>query len=38
LNSGLNLAGVPPFVNLLINGSALIAGVALAVALGRRRA
>jgi len=38
LNSGLNLAGVPPFVNLLVNGVALISGVALAVALGRRRA
>jgi ribose transport system permease protein len=38
LNSGLNLAGVPPFVNSYVNGVALIAGVALAVVLGRRRA
>ncbi len=38
LNSGLNLAGVPPYVNSVVNGTALIAGVALAVVLGRRRA
>ncbi len=37
LNSGLNLAGVPPYVNSYVNGVALILGVALAVALGRRR-
>ena len=38
LNSGLNLAGVPPYVNSFVNGVALIAGVALAVLLSRRRA
>lgn len=38
LNSGLNLAGVAPYVNSYVNGVALIAGVALAVVLGRRRA
>jgi len=38
LNSGLNLAGVPPYVNSYVNGVALIAGVALAVLLGRRKA
>lgn len=37
VNSGLNLAGAPPFVNSYVNGSALIAGVALAAWLGRRR-
>lgn len=37
LNSGLNLAGVPPYTSDLINGVALIAGVALAGYLGRRR-
>lgn len=37
LNSGLNLAGVPPYVNSYVNGAALVTGVALAVALGRRR-
>ncbi len=37
LNSGLNLAGAPEYVNLYLNGAALIVGVALAVRLGRRR-
>lgn len=37
INSGLNLAGAEPYVNLYVNGAALILGVALAVALGRRR-
>ena len=37
VNSGLNLAGAPPYVNSYVNGSALIAGVALAAWLGRRR-
>lgn len=38
LNSGLNLAGVPPYVNSIVNGVALITGVALAVLLSRRKA
>lgn len=38
LNSGLNLAGVDSYVNDFANGIALIAGVALAGAFGRRRA
>jgi ribose transport system permease protein len=37
LNSGLNLAGVATYVNDFANGIALIAGVALAGMLGRRR-
>lgn len=37
LNSGLNLAGAPPFVSQYVNGAALIVGVALAVIIGRRR-
>lgn len=37
LNSGLNLAGAPTYVNSYVNGGALLVGVALAVALGRRR-
>jgi ribose transport system permease protein len=37
LNSGLNLAGVATYVNDFANGVALIAGVALAGLLGRRR-
>jgi ribose transport system permease protein len=37
LNNGLNLAGVRPYVNLFVNGTALIVGVALATYLGRRR-
>jgi ribose transport system permease protein len=37
LNNGLNLAGVRPYVNLFVNGTALIIGVALATYLGRRR-
>jgi ribose transport system permease protein len=37
LNSGLNLAGAPPFVTQYVNGVALIVGVALAVVIGRRR-
>lgn len=36
LNSGLNLAGVPVYVNNYINGAALIVGIALAVQLARR--
>jgi ribose transport system permease protein len=36
LNSGLNLAGVPPYINSYVNGAALIVGVALAAFLGRR--
>jgi ribose transport system permease protein len=36
LNSGLNLAGAPPYVNSYVNGAALIVGVALAAWLGRR--
>lgn len=38
LNSGLNLAGAQPYINSFVNGIALIAGIALASALGRRRA
>ncbi len=37
LNSGLNLAGAPSYVNSYVNGAALLIGVSLAVALGRRR-
>jgi len=37
LNSGLNLAGSPQYVNNYVNGAALIIGVALAVRLGRRQ-
>lgn len=37
LNNGLNLAGVDPYVNQLVNGAALIVGVALATVLYRRR-
>ena len=37
VNSGLNLAGVPPFVNNYVNGGALIAGVTLAAFLRRRQ-
>lgn len=37
VNSGLNLAGVPPYVSDYVNGSALIAGVTLASFLYRRR-
>jgi len=37
LDSGLNLAGAPPYVASYINGAALIVGVGLAVALSRRR-
>jgi ribose transport system permease protein len=37
LNSGLNLAGAPPYVTQYVNGVALIVGVALAVVIGRRR-
>lgn len=38
INSGLNLADVQPYVSQYVNGVALIAGVALAVNVGRRRA
>jgi len=38
LNSGLNLAGAPPYVTNYVNGAALIVGVALASYLGRLRA
>ena len=38
LNSGLNLAGVEPYINNFANGCALIIGVALASLLGRGRA
>lgn len=38
LNSGLNLAGAQTYVNDLVNGTALIVGVALAGFLGRKRA
>jgi ribose transport system permease protein len=38
LNSGLNLAGVPPYVSSFVNGAALIIGVGIAGFLGRRRA
>lgn len=37
LNSGLNLSGVPPYMSDIVNGVALVAGVALAGFLGRRR-
>lgn len=37
LNNGLNLAGVKPYVNLFVNGTALIIGVGLAGYLGRKR-
>jgi ribose transport system permease protein len=37
LNNGLNLAGVRPYVNLFVNGTALIVGVGLATYLGRKR-
>lgn len=37
LNNGLNLAGSPEYVSNYVNGVALIAGVALAVRLGRRQ-
>ncbi len=37
LNSGLTLVGASPYVNDFANGGALIAGVALASLLGRRR-
>lgn len=37
LNSGLNLAGSPEYVNNYVNGAALIVGVALAVRLGHRQ-
>lgn len=37
LNGGLNLAGAAPHVADFVNGTALIAGVALAAYLGRRR-
>lgn len=37
LNSGLNLAGTPPYVGRYVNGSALIVGVGLAAWLGRKQ-
>lgn len=37
LNNGLNLAGIPPYVNDYVNGGALVIGVALAAAMYRRR-
>jgi len=37
INGGLTLAGVPPYVSQYVNGIALIAGVGLAVNLGRKR-
>lgn len=37
LNSGLNLAGAPPYMAQYVNGGALIAGVTLAAFLYRRR-
>jgi ribose transport system permease protein len=37
LNNGLNLAGAQPYVSSYVNGAALIIGVGLAAALGRRR-
>jgi ribose transport system permease protein len=37
LNSGLNLAGAPPYVSSYVNGAALIIGVAMAAYLGRKR-
>lgn len=36
LNNGLNLAGAKPYVNLYVNGMALIIGVGLAAYLGRK--
>lgn len=38
LNSGLSLAGAQPYVSQYVNGAALIVGVGMAVAMGRRRA
>jgi ribose transport system permease protein len=38
INSGLNLAGVPPYVNNYVNGAALVIGVGISGFLGRRRA
>lgn len=38
INSGLSLAGAPPYVSSYVNGSALVIGVALAAFLGRKRA
>lgn len=38
LNSGLSLAGAPPYVSQYVNGAALIVGVGMAVSMGRRRA
>ena len=37
LNNGMNGAGAPPWVSEVVNGVALISGVALAAYLGRRR-
>lgn len=37
LNGGLNLAGAAPYVSQIVNGVALISGVALAAYLGRKR-
>jgi ribose transport system permease protein len=37
LNSGLDLAGVPPYVHQYVNGAALIAGVGLGAYFGRER-
>ncbi len=37
LNGGLNLAGTAPWITDVVNGAALVAGVALAAFLGRRR-
>jgi len=37
INSGLNLAGVPSYINDYVNGVALVVGVSLAVFLGRQR-
>ena len=37
LNSGLNIAGAPPYATNYVNGSALIIGVGLAAYLGRKR-
>jgi ribose transport system permease protein len=37
LNSGLDLAGTPPYVHQYVNGAALIAGVALGSYFGRER-
>lgn len=36
LNSGLNLAGAPPYISSYVNGAALIIGVGLAVLVGRK--